>query len=57
MKTIEQLKILLSPKDVSYNLTNSHQFQQPLLITLGAADEKPEGPKSPPSPPGRIGFY
>ena len=32
------------------------KFQQPLLITLGVADEKPEGePKSPP-PPRDIGL-
>ena len=43
MKTIEQLKILFSPNDVSCNWTNVAKFQQPLLITLGVADEKPEG--------------
>ena len=26
------------------------KFQQPLLITLGVADETPEGAKSPPPP-------
>ena len=41
MKTIEQLKFF-SPKDV-------FKFQQPLLITLGVADEKLErGQKAPP---------
>ena len=29
MKTIEQLKIIYSPKDVSYNLTKSHQVSVP----------------------------
>ena len=44
VKTIEQLKILFSPKDVSYNLTKRvTKFQQPLSITLGVADEKPGG--------------
>ena len=54
MKTIEELKILFSPKDVSYNLTKSHQFQQPLLITLRVADEKPEGGEK--LPPWRMGL-
>ena len=41
VNTIEQLKIFVSPKDVSYNLTKS--FSKFLLTTLGVADEKLEG--------------
>ena len=29
------------------------KFQQPLLITLGVTDEKPEGVKKPPPPPAK----
>ena len=42
-RTIENF---FSPKDVSYNYIISlkvTKFQQPLLITLGVAVEKPEG--------------
>ena len=49
MKTIEQLKISFSPKMSHIISLKVAKFQQPLLITLGVADEKPEGgPKSPP---------
>ena len=40
MKTTEQLKIIFSPKDVSYNFTKSHQVS--VASFPGAADEKPE---------------
>ena len=47
MKTIEQLKIIFSPKDVKL----VSKFQQPPLISLGVADEKPER-----APPNEIGL-
>ena len=51
MKTIEQLKIIFHQKMsqiISLKVTN---FQQPLLITLGVADEKREGGQKAPPPP------
>ena len=48
MKTIEQLNFFQQKMShiISLKVT---KFQQPLLITLGVADEKPEGgAKSPP---------
>ena len=50
MKTTEQLKIFQQKMShiISLKVT---KFQQPLLITLGAADEKPEGGQQAPPPP------
>ena len=51
MKTIEQLKIIFHQKMsqiISLKVTN---FQQPLLITLGVADEKREGGQKALPPP------
>ena len=49
MKTIEQLKIFFHQKMSHIISLKVTKFQQPLLITLGVEDEKPEGgPKSPP---------
>ena len=43
MKTIEQLKFLFHQKMSHIKTLKVTKFQQPLLITLGVADEKPEG--------------
>ena len=56
MKTIEQLKIFFQQKMSHIISLQVTKFQQPLLITLGVADEKPERAKSPPSPPRDIGL-
>ena len=57
MKTIEQLKIFFQQKMSHIISLKVTKFQQPLLITLGVADEKPEGAKSPtPPPPRNIGL-
>ena len=53
VKTIEQLKILFSPKDVSYNLAKIRQVPAPLLITQGVADENRGGGDK--KPPPRVG--
>ena len=56
VKTIEQLKILFSPKDVSSCLTKSHQVSSVSVdySDLGVADEKPEGGGG--FPPRKIGL-
>ena len=41
--TIEQLKIVFYQKMSHIISLKVNKFQQPLLITLGVADEKPEG--------------
>ena len=43
MKTIEQLKFFFHLKISHIISLKVTKFQQPLLITLGVADEKPEG--------------
>ena len=49
MKTTEQLKIFFHQKMCHIISLKVTKFQQPLLITLGVADEKPEGgQKAPP---------
>ena len=51
-KTIEQLKIIFSPKDVPFNLTKSHQVSVASVdYCLEIADEKREGDKKPLPPP------
>ena len=49
VKTIEQLNIFFQQKLSHIISLKVTKFQQPLLITLGVADEKPEGgQKAPP---------
>ena len=55
LKTIEQLKIFFYQKMSHIISLKVTKFQQPLLITLGAADEKPEGGQKAP-PPRDIGL-
>ena len=56
MKTIEQLKFFVQQKISHIISLKVTKFQQPLLITLGVADEKPEGGQKAPSPPRDIGL-
>ena len=55
MKTIEQLKIFFQQKISHTILLKLTKFWQPLLITLGVADEKSEG-RGAKSPPRDIGL-
>ena len=55
MKTTEQLNIFFHQKMSHLNSLKVTKFQQPLLITLGVADEKPEGGQKAP-PPRDIGL-
>ena len=56
MKTIKQLNNFFQQKMSHIISLKVTKFQQPLLITLGVADEKPEGAKKPPPPPRDIGL-
>ena len=51
-----QLKILFHQKMSHIISLKVTKFQQPLLITLGVADEKPEGGQKEPPPPRDIGL-
>ena len=56
MKTIEQVKIFFQQKMSRIISLKATKFQQPLPITLGVADEKPEGGQKAPPPPRDIGL-